>query len=163
MPRPMSLAEHTLLAELLERSLDEMFDDQFPENGSFIERAVARRDGTTRNYLYYQGYRPGNGPSASNARYSKYVGPADDAKLAERVRRFQEIKTRRRENARLVDALVGAGLPRPPVAMGRIIEALAKAGVFRLRAALVGTAAYQVYPAVLGMRLDQTSATTGIV
>ncbi|WP_204323331.1 GSU2403 family nucleotidyltransferase fold protein, partial [Streptococcus pneumoniae] len=41
-------------------------------------------------------------------------------------------------------------MPRPPVVIGRIIEALAKAGVFRLRSVLIGTAAYQTYPAVLG-------------
>ena len=40
MPRPLSLAEHTLLAELVEKSLDAMFDDHFPENGSFIVRST---------------------------------------------------------------------------------------------------------------------------
>ena len=47
-PIPLSLAEHTLYAELAEQSLDAMFDDQFPENGSFVTRSVQSRDGGAR-------------------------------------------------------------------------------------------------------------------
>ncbi|MFX7507365.1 GSU2403 family nucleotidyltransferase fold protein, partial [Acinetobacter baumannii] len=68
-----------------------------------------------------------------------------------------------KETASIVNALIGAGMPRPPVVMGRIIEALAKAGVFRLRSVLIGTAAYQTYPAVLGFRISQSAAITGDV
>ena len=48
-PVPLSLAEHTLYAELVEQSLDAMFDDQFPENGSFVTRSVESRDGERRS------------------------------------------------------------------------------------------------------------------
>src|ERR1700677_4368248 len=81
MPIPLSLAEHTLYAELLEQSLDAMFDDQFPENGSFVTRSVAGRDGTRRGNFYYQGYRPKNGESAVKNRFSRYVGLADDPEI----------------------------------------------------------------------------------
>ncbi len=162
MPTPLSLAEHTLLAELSSLSLDAMFDDQFPENGSFITRSVKNREGVVRDYFYYQGYVPGPGTDGPK-RYSKYVGPADDADLQARVKRFREIKAARQDRQRIVKALAGAGLPTPPVEMGRIIEALAKAGVFRLRAVLVGTGAYQTYPALTGMRMSQAAATTGDV
>ena len=161
MPRPLSLAEHTLLAELVEQSLDGMFDDQFPENGSFITRTIPGRDQIPRDYLYYQGYRPKTGVHDKATRYSKYAGPADDPQLMDRVRRFDAIEAGRAARGNLVSALGGAGLPRPPLAMGRVIEALAKAGVFRLRAVLVGTAAYQTYAAVLGMRLKETAVSTG--
>ncbi len=161
MPTPLSLAEHTLLAELLEQSIDAMFDAQFQENGSFIVRPSVNREGVKRGYIYYQGYMPGNKDGAAKTRFSQYVGPADDPQLAARVQRFNEIKAGRRERGSLVSALRGAGLPRPPVMMGRILEALAKAGVFRLRAVLVGTAAYQTYSAVTGMRLSQSAAITG--
>ena len=53
-PVPLSLAEHTLYAELVEQSLDAMFDDQFPENGSFVTRSVESRDGATRGYFYFK-------------------------------------------------------------------------------------------------------------
>ena len=163
MPRPLSLAEHTLLAELVEKSLDAMFDDQFPENGSFILRPVKNREGVERNYFYYQGYRPKASSDDKSVRYQRYVGPADDLAIAERVARFQEIKAGRKERAALVQGLAGIGLPRPPVQMGRITEALARAGLFRMRAVLIGTAAFQTYPAITGMRLDDATAITGDV
>ncbi|MFX5578769.1 hypothetical protein ABTD84_20145, partial [Acinetobacter baumannii] len=85
------------------------------------------------------GYRKGHKGDAKDKRYSRYVGPADDPAIASRIQRFQEIKSARKETASIVNALIGAGMPRPPVVMGRIIEALAKAGVFRLRSVLIGT------------------------
>jgi len=163
MPVPLSLAEHTLHAELIEQSLDAMFDDQFPENGSFVTRSVQGRDGAVRSYFYYQGYRPKNADPEIKSRFSRYVGPADDPEIVQRVQRFQEIKAHRKARAHLVDALGASGLPRPPVMIGRVIEALAKAGVFRLRAVLIGTVAYQTYSGLLGMRLSRAAAMTGDV
>ena len=163
MARLLGLAEHTLFAELIERSMDAMFDEQFAENGTFVERTALTREGKTRRYWYYQGYRPGEEADGKPKRYGRYVGPADDPAIAERVARFRDIKAARDERAHLVDALVGAGMPRPPVVMGRIVEALAKAGVFRLRAVLVGTAAYQTYGGLIGARPAQAAATTGDV
>ena len=162
-PVPLSLAEHTLYAELVEQSLDAMFDDQFPENGSFVTRSVESRDGATRGYFYYQGYRPKNGDPDVKSRFSRYVGPSDDPEIVQRVQRFLEIKAHRKSRAHLVDALTASGLPRPPVVIGRVIEALAKAGVFRLRAVLIGTVAYQTYSGLLGMRLSRAAAMTGDV
>lgn len=160
MPTPLSLAEHTLFAELLELSLDAMFNEEFPINGSFSTRAVRNREGTARKYFYYQGYNPNAGPGEPK-RYQKYVGPTDDLQIADRVARFLEIKTGRKSRVSLVSALAGLGIPRPPVQMGKIIEALAKAGLFRMRAVLIGTAAYQTYPALLGVRLRTATAITG--
>ncbi len=164
MPRLLGLAEHTLFAELLDRSLDAVFDEQFPENGSFVIRHRTNRDGVSRGYWYYQGYRVGSVTAgAAPKRYALYVGPADDPAIADRVRRFGDIKESRSDRGRLVDALAGAGMPRPPAAIGRVVEALAKAGAFRLRAVLVGTAAYQTYGGLLGVRPALASAMTGDV
>jgi hypothetical protein len=162
MPSPLSLAQHTLYAELIERSLDDMFDEQFPENGSFATKVAKARDGTARRYFYYVGYKVGEA-AAGAKRYSRYAGPADDPAIAARVERFKGLKAARKESGSIVSALIGAGLPRPPVIMGRIVEGLAKAGAFRLRAVLVGTAAYQTYPALLGYRLSQSAAQTADV
>ena len=140
-----------------------MFDEQFQENGSFVTRSIANRHGIVCGYVYYQGYRAHAPGAPGRARYAQYVGPADDSALMARVERFNAIKAARKVRGNLVNALAGAGLPRPPVAMGRMIEALAKAGIFRLRAVLVGTAAYQTFPAILGTRLNQTAAMTGDV
>lgn len=163
MLRPLALAQHTLFADLIEQSLDDMFDAQFSENGSFVARAHTNREGVTRRYWYYQGYRPAAGSEDRAKRWSRYVGPVDDPAIDERVARFREIKAARAERGTTVDALIGAGMARPPLIMGRIIEALAKAGIFRLRAVLVGTAAYQTYSGVIGVRLSNAAITTGDV
>lgn len=163
MPHPLTLAEHTLLAELIEKSLDNTFDEQFPENGSFTIRSIKGLNGVLRDYFYYQGYRPKGLADKQPTRYQLYVGPADDPAISSRVERFRSIKAGRKERAALVKGLTAIGLPRPPVQMGRIVEALAKAGIFRMRAVLVGTAAYQTYPALTGMRLDDATAITGDV
>ena len=57
-------------------------------------------------------------------------------------------------------ALTRGGLPAPPAPIGRVIQALAEAGVFRLRSVLVGTLAYQTYAPLLGIRLRSTSVMT---
>jgi len=163
MVKALTLAEHTLFAELMERSLDAQFDDDFPENGSFVMKRATNSEGVRREYFYYVGYRKGQGGEAKDKRYSRYVGPADDAQIVARVARFKEIKSARKEAISIVNALVGVGITRPPVITGRIIEALAKAGLFRLRAVMIGTAAYQAYPALLGFRLSQRAAITGDV
>ncbi|MCZ0734310.1 GSU2403 family nucleotidyltransferase fold protein [Phreatobacter sp. AB_2022a] len=161
MIRLLSLAEDTLYAQLAEQVQNQQFSDDFPENGTFVKRKVQSREGA-REYYYYQGYRPGEA-GEKNKRSSTYVGPADDLAIQKRVQNFRDIKASRKESASLVNALIGAGLPRPPIIMGRVIEALAKAGVFRLRAVLVGTAAFQTYPAVLRCRISHAGAMTGDV
>jgi hypothetical protein len=48
---------------------------------------------------------------------------------------------------------------RPPVApIGDVVAGLARAGVFRLRSVLVGTVAYQSYPAILGVELSKLAS-----
>ena len=56
--------------------------------------------------------------------------------------------------------MIRAGLRGPDARSGRVLEAFAKAGVFRLRAVLVGTVAYQTYPGLIGARLSNTNAMT---
>ena len=68
-----------------------------------------------------------------------------------------DIKGRRR----LVSTLTReAYLPRPPNMTGRVVEALANAGFFRLRGVLIGTVAYQCYAAMLGRRLNAVAMQT---
>ena len=60
----------------------------------------------------------------------------------------------------MVAALKRARFPAPDAMSGRVLEALARAGVFRLRVVVVGTVAYQTYPAILGVRLPEASTRT---
>lgn len=58
-------------------------------------------------------------------------------------------------------ALVRSGAaPAPGTRLGRIVEALAGAGVFHRRAVLIGTLAYQTYGPLFGVRLGSTARLT---
>lgn len=92
MPNPLTVMQQTLYAELIERLLDQQFDDDFPENGTFATRSIKRSDGQSRHYFYDVGYDSSKG--GDKKQYSKYVGPADDKTIADRVECFKSIKPR---------------------------------------------------------------------
>ncbi|WP_347341826.1 GSU2403 family nucleotidyltransferase fold protein, partial [Bradyrhizobium uaiense] len=88
----------------------------------------------------------------------------DDPEITKRVEAFKDLKADLKGRRRLVSTLVReAYLPRPMPITGQVVEGLAKAGFFRLRGVLVGTAAYQCYAAVLGRRLAAAAMQTGDV
>ena len=142
----MSLATQTLFAELLQRCLDAEFDLNYRERGYFVRR---KRRG--RMYWYFQ-QREGAGHRET------YVGPVTDKSITDRVKRFADIKSDFKERREMVRALTAAGLPAPDPLTGKVVEAMWKAGFFRLRGVLVGTLAYQAYAGLLGVKL--TAATT---
>jgi hypothetical protein len=154
----LSLAHQTLYAELQQQVLDAAFDEQFPENGTFVTRV---RKG--RNYWYYEGYDTTSGGTTEARKYSKYVGPQDNPEIAKRVTAFRHAKAGFRERRSLVASLRDAGLPTPLPLVGDVVEALWKAGIFRLRGVLVGTLAYQTYASLLGVRLPAAATMTGDV
>jgi hypothetical protein len=135
------LATQTMFAELLQRSLDAEFDAEFRENGSFI-----RKKSKGRFYWHYQ-WRDGDKTR------NKYVGPVTDKSITDRVNRFAAIKSSFKRRQTLVRALAAAGLPTPDHMSGAIIEAMWRAGFFRLRGVLVGTLAFQTYAGSLGLQL----------
>jgi hypothetical protein len=137
------LAAQTLFAELLQRSLDAEFDAEYGENGSFI-----RKQSKGREYWHFQ-WREGEKIR------NKYVGPVSDAGITDRVQRFSSLKASFKRRQTLVRALAAAGLPTPDSLSGRIVEAMWKAGFFRLRGVLVGTLAFQAYAGVLGVQLGR--------
>lgn len=151
-----SLAHQTIFAELLQQCLDAAFDEQFPENGSFVTKTQKNR-----KYWYYEGYGTTSGGATKARKYSKYVGPHDDPETAKRVKNFQRLKTGYRERRSLVVSLRDIGLPTPSTIVGDVVEALWKAGIFRLRGVLVGTLAYQTYAGLLGVRLPSAPIMTG--
>jgi hypothetical protein len=144
MARQLDLIHTTLIAELAERALDPQFDADFDAGGLFKKRTVKGRD-----YWYF---RPSASGNAGNQ--DKYVGPADDPDIARRVDSFSRIKadhTYRRE----------ARLFRPDQRISAILDTLGKAGLFRMRACLVGTIAYRTYGTALGHRLPDAAMRTG--
>mgnify|MGYP002718554889 CR=1 FL=1 len=158
MARPLSLAQHTLFADLLEQGDVDLFDPDLPENGSILVRRGATN--ALSAHVYYQGYRPSARKADPGQRFASYLGRADDPAITMRIAKFQSIKAMRAERITAVRALIGAGMPRPDRISGRIIEALARAALFREDAVLLGHAAYQTYAGVLGVRLSAPKCPT---
>lgn len=84
---------------------------------------------------------------------STYVGSVTDKSITSRVNRFAEIKSDFKQRQEMVRALAATGLPTPDALSGAIVEAMWKAGFFRLRGVLVGTVAFQAYAGPLGIKL----------
>ena len=152
----LSLAHQTLFADLVQRCLDAEFDETFPENGSFVR--LTGRNG--QQFWYYKGYRRKDGDGGGR-RYSKYVGPVADPAVTARVEAFHRTKSGYAERRALVRTLLAAGLPAPPGFLGDLIETLGRAGLFRLQGVLVGTAAFQTYAGLLGIRFPGAVIMTG--
>jgi len=150
MAEAVSLATQTLYAELVDRSAAAAFEAEFPLNGSFVRVTVKGRD-----YWYFQeGAR-----DASGKQHRKYVGPDTD-ETRQRMANHGRAKNDYRERRHLISMLRQSGFRSPPAETGRILQALSAAGVFRMRACLVGTLAYQVYGPMLGVRLPHASLQT---
>jgi hypothetical protein len=150
-----SSIDQTMFSDLVQKVFDADFDENFPENGTFLKQKRRNRE-----YYYYKAYETSGGDGPTKTRL-KYVGPADEPDIARRVEAFQRSKTGYRLRREIAAKLRRAGFPSPPHLEGRVVAELAKAGIFRLRAILVGSAAYQTYSGVLGVRLPDELITTG--
>lgn len=149
--KQIDLVYRTMVAELGQRLLDASFTAEFPVEGRFVPVTVKER-----RYWYL------DTPSNEGGKNRRYVGPADDPEITRRVEEFKFIKDDMKARRKLVSTLVReAGLIAPETMTGNLIEALAQAGLFRLRAVLVGTVAFQTYSAHLGIRLPSASILTG--
>lgn len=141
----------TTYAELLERCAATAFSDAFPEDGTFVPKTVRGR-----RYWYFQA-------RDQDGRQQRYVGP-ESPELLQRIENHKQLRSDERERRQMVTALVRTlGLPSPLPQIGKVVGALARAGVFRLRGVLVGTVAYQTYSAMLGAKLPRSLLQTSDV
>ncbi len=148
---PPPLVLQTTYAELLERCANAAFGASFATNGAFTRKTI-----NGRRYWYFQS-------TADGVRTQRYVGP-ETPELLKKIESHQEALGDERERRSLVSTLVRSfGMPQPVPEIGSIVQALAKAGVFRLRGVLVGTVAYQTYSAMLGSKLPISILQTGDV
>jgi hypothetical protein len=146
-----SLVAQTTYAELLERCEANSFDQAFSVEGTFSPKTIKDR-----RYWYFQ-------TSTAHGRVQQYVGP-ETPELLERIEHHRQIRDDERERRALVSALTRSfGLPAPIGPIGDVVAGLARAGVFRLRSVLVGTVAYQSYPAILGVKLSNSLLQTSDV
>ncbi len=151
-PERLPVSLHTLYAELADRAW----------TGDFLEIAEAggtpyKRTEKGRSYWYWQP------PTINGSRQSaRYLGP-DSPEVRQRIREREALAAARRERIGIVRALRAARLPVPDGLTGRVVAALAGAGAFRLRAALVGSAAFLCYGPMLGFRVSAALTRTGDV
>jgi len=138
----------TMYAELTERAHLHRLQSDFEPTGSFIKK---ERKG--REYWYFRS------PMEQGVRRDRYVGP-DSPTVRQRIDRHAAEKDSYRQRRSLVGALLHSGFKGPDARTGRILEALEAAGVFRLRAVVVGTVAYQTYSGLLGVKLAATNTLT---
>jgi hypothetical protein len=151
--KQIDLMYRTMTAELGQRLLDARFSADFPVEGRFV--GVNNKG---RKYWYFDQPTEGEG----HRQKRQYVGPADDPEINRRVEDFKAIKDDAKARRKYVSTLVReAGLPEPDRFSGNVVEALANAGIFRLRACLVGSVAFSAYGALLGIRLPASSMMTG--
>lgn len=149
MTKEVGLVYRTMFAELAQRSFDAPFHVDFPVAGRFVTVPVKGR-----NYWYFDLPTP-------NGDKRRYVGPHSDEEITARVNAHKEIKDDIRERRRIVSTLRRAGLPGPDPFAGDITKALADAGLFRLRAVLIGSVAFGTYAGLLGVRLPSSAMQTG--
>jgi hypothetical protein len=107
------------------------------EEGSVYKQTVKGID-----YLYVR-------TTVGASRRDRFLGRADDPAVQARAEAAREGAQGVAERRNTVRILRGQGLPAPTAELGRVLDALADAGLFR-QAVLVGTAAYQCYGPILG-------------
>lgn len=115
--------------------------------------SISRRTVKGKTYLYVT-------EKHGASRLQVFLGPADDAAAAEQesaVRRAAQDAKQRRSTVAL---LKRAGLPAPTLEAGRLMEALANAGIFANGMVLVGTIAYQLYAPLIGVMLAGSALRT---
>lgn len=93
---------------------------------------------------------------------NRYLGE-DSPEMAERMARHGELaeraKARAEERTRLVRTLRAEGLSSLDRTTGSLLVGMDRAGVFRLGGTLIGTQAFRLYEAELGIRLGETDLT----
>lgn len=149
--KTIDLLYQTMLAELAQRSLDAAWTADFLPEGRFTPVTVKDR-----RYWYF------DIPDGQGGRTRRYVGPADDPDISQRVETFKQEKDDLRARRRMVTTLTReGGMVAPDRMSGDVVEVLAAAGLFRLRAVLIGTVAFQCYAGILGVRLPSAAIMTG--
>jgi hypothetical protein len=102
--KDISRIDQVMFSDLVQKAFDAEFDENFPENGTFLKQKRSGRD-----YYYYKAYEPtgGIGPTRTSLRY---VGPAEDPEIVRRVEAFARIKAGYRVRRDLAAFTIRPGL-----------------------------------------------------
>lgn len=141
--RPIPVGIQTLYAGLLQEiGLGDV------EHGSVSIRKIKGKD-----YLYVT-------TKDGSVRHQRSLGPATDPEAQAEAEAIRAAASRARARRNTVSLLKKAYLPAPSLALGRVLEAVANAGLFKQGIVLIGTAAYQTYPCLLGVHLPASAVMT---
>lgn len=117
---------------------------------------LLKHQGTQGNYWYAR-------QRIGDRVVDRYIG-RDTPELRKRVeaaeKQREDQRTLAKRNARLVAQLRAAGLPALDRQTGKVLNAMAQVGMFRLGGTLIGTHAFRLYSAELGVSLTDTLAVT---
>jgi hypothetical protein len=83
-------------------------------------------------------------------RVQRYLGPADDDQAAQESTLIQAEAQHARNRRTQVSMLKRAGVPGPSLEVGRLLEAVSRAGLFESGLVLVGTLAFSLYAPIVG-------------
>lgn len=97
--------------------------------------------------------------SVGTTRRDVYIGPASATETSHRIEEIGAENLRAKERRKTISALKAAGVPAPQSALGAVLDALDDAGLLR-HTVVVGTAAYQCYPPLVGAVLPAAGLTT---
>jgi hypothetical protein len=144
--RPIPLNFLTLYADLAQGF------EYAEEAGSITTRKIKGR-----SYIYVT-------TKDGATRKQSSLGPADDPRVQEEASRISAAAARARSMRTVVSTLKQkARIPAPTLPVGRVLEVVSKAGLFKRGVTLVGTAAYQTYPCIVGCYLPTAAFTTNDV
>ena len=143
------IASQTMFADLVEKAWTGNIAGLTARGGSPYTREVKGR-------LYWY-WRPatqyGSRPSPL------YLGP-DREQTQTRINTLSDQAASLKQRRDMVRALRAARLPVPDTMTGNVLAAMAEAGVFRLRAVVVGAVAFQSYAGILGTHLPASLSRT---
>ncbi|WP_291004038.1 GSU2403 family nucleotidyltransferase fold protein [Hyphomicrobium sp.] len=141
--RPIPLNFQTMYADLLQTlSLPEV------QHGSISTRKIKGND-----YLYLT-------TKDGSKRRQVSLGRADDPQVRARADAISDAASRARILRTTVSALKKARIPSPTLPLGRVLEVIANEGLFKQGVMLIGTAAYQTYPCIVGAYLPSSALMT---
>lgn len=88
------------------------------------------------------------------------LGRADDPTVQAKASAISQAAEQAKSLRTTVSALKKARIPAPSLPLGRVLEVIANEGLFKQGVILVGTAAYQTYPCLVGAYLPSSALTT---
>ena len=141
--RPIPLNFQTMYADLLQGiGLADV------DHGSVSTRKIKGQE-----YLYVT-------TKDGSTRRQRSLGRGDDPEAQSKAAEIRQAAENARGLRTTVSALKKAYIPGPSLPLGKVLEAVANSGLFKQGVLLIGTAAYQTYPCLVGAYLPSSALMT---